>query len=535
MATLVSQRIEFSDDQHRGTIRFDGTLEGKAWLGIEWDIPSRGKHSGQHPKDKAVFLFRVAVPNSASFVRQDSPKVLLARSFLCAVREKYIDASQGNNAFAHQSETTRSSGLKHKEPGADVEVEMVGWDKMRKKLSELAKIEIVGLAGMQIGWVNVAIAESRGMNPALLRQTESDQAPTAIRDTFPLVQDLDLSRNLFSSWQDVARITMQLPHLESLRLNSNRLRWLDTDAALLTSGFSNIKFLALNSTNLAWDDIEKLATHTPNLASLFFGFNGLSTFGPKYSTPPTPTNAISPLFPHLKEFHLEQNSLSSWPDLCTLIHTHMPLLTTLNLKHNQIASIPSPTSTQFLHLTTLNLACNNLTSYTSIHALNAFPQLVDIRVRDNPVLAVNPPSNLDGTFHPPTSEPDEHASQSDQLAARLSKATRINGKQVSPRERSDAELYYLGKVAHWIHALKATAAAGDLTVDSRVDMWVEEYHPRFGDLVAKHGMPQVAPLSATSNALKDRLVRLLFCLVEDGEGKSITKRVEKRVPLNMTM
>ncbi|KAJ1568702.1 hypothetical protein HK405_014869, partial [Cladochytrium tenue] len=84
---------EHSDDDHaafqlpvrveqrgnRGTLRFASPLDGVAggsgvggplWLGVEWDDPARGKHSGQHPRrPEEPPLFHVDVPGSASFVK----------------------------------------------------------------------------------------------------------------------------------------------------------------------------------------------------------------------------------------------------------------------------------------------------------------------------------------------------------------------------------------------------------------------------------------------------------------------------------
>ena len=42
--------------------------------------------------------------------------------------------------------------------------------------------------------------------------------PRSIGETLPNIVELDLSRNLLSSWEDVAKITQQLPHLRWLNL-----------------------------------------------------------------------------------------------------------------------------------------------------------------------------------------------------------------------------------------------------------------------------------------------------------------------------
>lgn len=47
----------------RCTIRFVGPLEGTTgeWLGIEWDDPTRGKHSGEH-KGAQYFVCMKSTP-----------------------------------------------------------------------------------------------------------------------------------------------------------------------------------------------------------------------------------------------------------------------------------------------------------------------------------------------------------------------------------------------------------------------------------------------------------------------------------------
>ncbi|KAJ3041286.1 hypothetical protein HDU99_010105, partial [Rhizoclosmatium hyalinum] len=161
----------------------------------------------------------------------------------------------------------------------------------------------------------------------------------------------------------------------------------------------------------------------------------------------------------------------------------MPQLNTLNVSFNKFTEILPETASIFQSLTTLNISENLLSSYTSIHSLNAFPKLVDIRIKNNPVLITQPPS------HATTTASTSHVSKTDDITSRLSKATRINGHAVSDRDRADAELYYLSKVAAWIHALETTANKPQ----EEVKQLVQEWHPRWDELCARYGRPEVAP------------------------------------------
>lgn len=62
----VGDRVRVS--QQVGNVRYVGQVEGHAglWLGVEWDDPTRGKHSGS-VGDRVYFS--VTIPNSASFIK----------------------------------------------------------------------------------------------------------------------------------------------------------------------------------------------------------------------------------------------------------------------------------------------------------------------------------------------------------------------------------------------------------------------------------------------------------------------------------
>ncbi|KAJ3235913.1 hypothetical protein HDU78_004915 [Chytriomyces hyalinus] len=577
---LIGTRIESADDGHRGTIRFYGPISGTGsdaeWLGIEWDVPTRGKHSGQHPKDSSKWLFRVAVEGSASFVKAATlnAKILLPQStFLSALRVKYSNRSSKTRR-SDQVEKVKSSGLRTRAVGEEVDVELVGWDKTRKQQSELERISIVGLAGMHIGWLDPALTaiSCRTFAP-------SDQTHGSISAVCPAIEDLDLSRNLFSNWHDIARITMELKKLESLRLNSNRLVLHDMDSNLLSAGFEGLKVLALNSTNTPWSQMEQLAPYLPRLEALYLGFNNMSSFGnyAKYSHTEISTSykVDDALFPNLETFHVESNKLSSWSEIANVVGTDMPRLKWLNLSDNKLSTISAEAcDIAFANLAILNISNNAISKYASVHALNAFPKLIDIRIRNNPVFDSEIPTSLhqaaglQDTRVNAAESVTSHVSKSDDLIARLGHGTRINGHIVSARDRSDAEMYYLVKVAHWVHALKmsldAPAATPVIEVASQssakspeaIELLIQEHHPRFQQLVAQYGMPEIAPVSATSAALKDRLRVLQFVLVEVApEDKGVqtsnvtasavaqeylarvsrVKVVEKKVPITMPM
>lgn len=74
----------------------------------------------------------------------------------------------------------------------------VGFDKIRKQMSQLDELKIVLVDGMRI-----VKAEIEGKR---------------IRDICPIIAELDLSRNLFQSCGEIIKICAELDHLKSLRL-----------------------------------------------------------------------------------------------------------------------------------------------------------------------------------------------------------------------------------------------------------------------------------------------------------------------------
>ncbi len=68
-----------------------------AWLGVEWDDPSRGKHSGTH---EGKLYFTCNVEGSGSFIR--AKKADLGTTFIQAVQEVCLCARvRISSGYAH--------------------------------------------------------------------------------------------------------------------------------------------------------------------------------------------------------------------------------------------------------------------------------------------------------------------------------------------------------------------------------------------------------------------------------------------------
>ncbi|PCH37710.1 RNI-like protein, partial [Wolfiporia cocos MD-104 SS10] len=427
---------------HLGTVRFVGQVEGASgiWLGVEWDDPQRGKHDGV--KDGKRY-FSCIVPNAGSFIRPASTTTY-GRSFLTALVSKYIEE-------IHGSVETVILGSSN---GA-IEVEVVGLDKIRSKLSRLERLREVSLDGE-----NVAYADP----------------PGAIAKTCPGIRGLDLSRNLLPSWDMVASIASQLPQLQRLALNQNRLSPLQ-GTSYSQSAFCDLQELQLNATLTTWEEMEAIIKYMPVLRSVEMGYNRL-----QHLSHGNRLGAQSGM-DTLAELNLDGNALHSWRTICAGLRSY-PGLRRLILTSNCIETIEPLTDAvseaALVNLKHLSLSCNRLHVWSDIDAIPSWcPALESLSLTGNPLV-----------------EDPELGKHSRQFAiARIASLRTLDAAPISTRERTDSELFYISHVSR--HGPPDAAAR-------------EREHPRLKALCIKHGSPDIEPPAAQArhDTLSSRLIEV---------------------------
>jgi hypothetical protein len=165
--------------------------------------------------DKSIGLNQSTT--SGSFLRP-TRKPDLPRSFSEALKAKY-DPDPVHDPTIHIVFATKpgDSALK-KDPLARInqpirisgkEVEEVGFDKIRKQLAQLSELKIVILDGLRM---------ERSIARLGPNMDEWEKGPTDVQEACPKAVELDLSRNLFEEWREVASICEQLKKLKSLRV-----------------------------------------------------------------------------------------------------------------------------------------------------------------------------------------------------------------------------------------------------------------------------------------------------------------------------
>ncbi|KAL7270016.1 hypothetical protein RUND412_007293 [Rhizina undulata] len=436
------------------TVRYVGSVEGTAgeWLGVEWDDVHRGKHSGEREGKK---YFECKLPSSGSFIRPTrAPDTPI--SFLEALRKKYTTAEDDPEPHALISIS------------ATKVVEEIGFDKIVERLSRLKELKIVLLDKMRI--------------------CRADQVES-ILETCPKIEELDISRNLFEDLDSIATICRGLPDLKALRISGNRLSRFDISEANV-GAFKNITSLEMNNTLFSWEEISRLLPHFSGLTTLEATLNVLTSIPPAIS-------AIIP--PSTTTINLERNefsTLSSIFHLSTLPHLHA-----LNLAHNNISTIAPDGDSSipvFPEVTSVDLSYNAISTFQFLDVFpTVFPRLTTVRVSHNPL------------YNDITVE-EAHMLTVGRL---LMDVTLLNFSKITVLERTNAELYYLSRIAREI-----AEAGGEEKGDE-----VVKHHARWTELCELHGKPAIpsAASSVNTSILKNKLLELEFAT----STKSLTKRI----------
>ncbi|KAF9520014.1 hypothetical protein BS47DRAFT_1387630 [Hydnum rufescens UP504] len=282
MATIGS-RIEYQS--HLGTVRYVGDVAGTPpgiWLGVEWDDPRRGKHSGIH---KGHEYFQCTVPNSGSFIRPTS-SISFGRSFMEALIAKYM-----SDPAARPRDT----------------------DKVRNKIAHVERLREVSLDGE-----GVASSDDEGR----------------ISQMHLNVRGLNLSKNLIPSWDIVIDIIRQLSNTPPHQSQSISFTTGPLPQASLT-----LRELRLNDTLVPWNELPHISAAFPLLENLQFGYNHVKDHDLALATPHV-------FFGSLESLFLDGNEVTNWSTIIRAILRFPKLTLSTNILNeippynNTLGTIP---------------------------------------------------------------------------------------------------------------------------------------------------------------------------------------------------
>ncbi|KAI0220594.1 Tubulin-specific chaperone E [Lamellibrachia satsuma] len=467
----------FESDGYYGTIRFKGQVAGTKdeWYGVEWDDPTRGKHDGTHGDKK---YFSTSHPTSGSFLRPR--KANLGIPFMQALKERYgiIDADLADRihkdmfVVGHGQRTT---------------VEVVGIERLNKQQSKFDELVSVALRGMCVN---------------------SPGKEGEIAHSIPNIEELDISSNLLSSWEDVAGMVQQLPKLTSLNVSQNKLVF-PRNSSQLAAAFNNIKTIYLNRMNYTWNDVIQCCEMFPNLLELHACFNNISSLG-----------ALSDNLLGLKRLNLEHNAITSWQEL--LVAGQLPNLEELIVNNTGLDEVkfPDATGTQrtkyFPRLTTLALSHNKIHSLDSVNALGKLASLTDLKINHNALSpAVKKVTNV--------IEATAEYTLWYLIIAKIHNLKRLNKTLIKLSDQQGAELDYLKMFGQaWLKL-----PAGPSQEREQFDL----AHPRYEELVQIYGPPEEAECKQDSAALKNKLLSMKI----DSPYLPHKAPIKKKLPVSMSV
>ncbi|KAJ1910561.1 hypothetical protein H4219_006179, partial [Mycoemilia scoparia] len=265
----VGQRFCFKDQC--ATIRYIGAVKSTegTWLGVEWDDgATRGKHSGN--KDGVQYFECNKSGTPGSFIRY-TPKLDFGQSFTQALEEAYLKID---------SDTWDLYGLPTTIGDTKAKVEAVGFEKYIRDQRSTSNLPMVALDKMKISSLGDDLASKK-----------------QILKVISGIKELNLSRNLLSTWDEIHNIISKLPNLESIDISFNCF---EINETIKYPQFLKLKTLKLNGAYQSWPQILAIISMMPNLEQLEMAFNKLTDLN-------IPNNIEVPL--NLQLISLENNSI----------------------------------------------------------------------------------------------------------------------------------------------------------------------------------------------------------------------------------
>ncbi|GAA5887432.1 hypothetical protein JCM16303_004281 [Sporobolomyces ruberrimus] len=473
------------------------------WLGIEWDDPLRGKHSGVHDKT-GVRYFETRVGGAGSFLRPNAPGLVLeGLSFKEAFESKYLDQPTTSDPVRDvppQDEDKATTSRFYKTL-SNFEIEVVSSEKVAARFRHLGRLREAGLEWEALDRACQTNDEAGGDELAEFGKKLSG------------LEFLHLSCTLLPSLVEVERIARALPKLAFLSLNSNRFESIRGPTAL--PGFERLTTLKLNSTLLTWPEVIRISPSLPNLVNLELGFNRLTRLD--HAQPSSAAKSEPVSLPKLEILNLEMNELHDMEETILAV-SGLPSLKKLVLASNRfetlsLASRMSTTTTSALRqLRHLSLTSNLLSSWSdSIDALGeaastTFPALNSLSIADNPLSSDLTNSRLTGPTKP-TYQNRRGLDTRLLIIARLGFLDTLEGTAITEAEREDAERY-------WIREVQASQGGFEGLsewANGRLEA-LRKKHALVPAIQGKTGTLSSAHAPAAPATLKSRLIRLRVAL-----------------------
>ncbi|KAF8774601.1 Tubulin-specific chaperone E like protein [Argiope bruennichi] len=289
-ASTVEIGCRIHCDGEYGTVLYIGPISGMdgTWLGIEWDNPSRGKHSGSY---KDVTYFTTRVPNAGSFIKIS--KADNGISCPAAIRIKYGKADDSTVIPKLINLPQKSGQERH--------IEMVGMAKIMGKQSNFSQLTDIVLTGIvkQLPYLSILV-----LSKNRLRIFEGEET---IREIYKSLKMLVLN-DVAYCWKEILSCAVLWPFIEQLCVLDNGITTLEAPSFPI---FSKLKLLSLDNNPLKnWSEVNKLGD-LMNLEEIHLDNTSLESIEFPDASPIEKTN----LFPSLKVLSIKNNRFERWQDI----------------------------------------------------------------------------------------------------------------------------------------------------------------------------------------------------------------------------
>ncbi|XP_072035122.1 tubulin-specific chaperone E-like isoform X2 [Amphiura filiformis] len=462
----VSIGARFVSDGDCGTVKYIGEVPPTTgvWLGVEWDIPDRGKHDGSH---QGTRYFQCRSATSGSFLRPK--KADFGIDLTKALSDRYVPDDLETGGI------DTSTMYVQDEKNKVTVVEMVGASMIAKKQSSFENLQEIDLRETKV---------CRTGSEDFLKK-------------LPNITELNISKNLIPSWEEVSKMTRQMPKLILLNLSENRLV-LPSNPVSLATAFSRLQDLVLNNMDLDWEQVMVCAPMWPQLRKLFLCYNKIAAIN----------RVQADLFQHLELLNLESNQITDWQQVNLL--GHLPKLQSLLLAYNPLSCIAfhdvpvGQKTALFPHLHMLSISHCKVNEWDSFNELDKLQRLKDLRYKKNPI--------LDGI---------QLERAEERVIAKIAGLTHMNRCQVFEDDRKGAELVYLKTFcADWLKSGGSREPA-----KSKPSQQFLEDHPRYEKLVQLYGAAEDSEMRNQTSALKDTLIVMKIRCPDDPSKRELTKKL----------
>lgn len=190
------------------TLRYIGPLPGTdaTWLGVEYDDPALGKHSGEYKGER---YFNTTEPGAGAFIKYHpgSKPLDLGSELVAALQERYGALDGEGGAEGRQGQDTVLLG------DSGIVVEAPGMKDVARRIGRLERLREIGFDGEWVRTLGGSEPERR-----MLKERLKGELPLGDGQLTTGVKTLDLSSNLVARWSDVGEIVSHLVGLKVLLL-----------------------------------------------------------------------------------------------------------------------------------------------------------------------------------------------------------------------------------------------------------------------------------------------------------------------------